>query len=379
MKKRTKITLISLGCVISALIPFLLIAEFGNDPTNYQEDYIESLEPIEIRHLEIVKSKENITFYKEDDTDFKILQLSDIHFVGANMYKSLDLKALQAVYTMVNDVRPDLIIYTGDIIFPTLFFGSNNNIKAAQILSMFFEKMQVPFAYEFGNHDTEHYATGNAHIINAIFQDNPYCVAKEDEAVTFKSGRLSQVIEVRNSDNTINQAIILLDSGDYENGTSMASGYGNFTEAQIYWYATKIERIMRFDKLADFSNVPSMCFFHIPLYEYQVAYTLYENGFTEVDYLYGKNDEKISCPSKSSGIFQKMVELNSTKALFFGHDHMNNMALRYQGIEMYYGQSIDYRAYPTIKYKDQYRGGVIINLHADSTYTVTPRLLRDIK
>ena len=74
-----------------------------------------------------------------------------------------------------------------------------------------------------------------------------------------------------------------------------------------------------------------------------------------------------------------MVKLESTKAVFFGHDHTNYMALRYKGIEMYYGHAIDYRAYPTIKYKTQYRGGNIIKLHRDSTYTVESCLLKDIE
>ena len=378
MKKRKKIVLLSLCGVVAVLFPLLLIAQYGKDPTNYQKAYIDSLEQIPTRNLKFDITKENISVTNEENTDFKILQLSDIHFVGARFGKKLDLKALKAVYEMVDYVRPDLIIYTGDIVYPTRLFGSNDNIKAATVLNCFFEKMGVPFLYEFGNHDTEAFAKGRTNDLNKIFQSNPYCYAKEDDAIVYKYGRLSQGFEIRNYDDTLNTVLMLMDSGSYSDRVSFLSGYANFLSPHISWYHNKLNNVRKQEKLNNISDISSLAFFHIPPYEYSIAEKLYYQGSEEVTYLFGRNDEKISCPNYASGLFEKIVELGSTKALFFGHDHKNSLALRYQGVEFYYGHSIDYRAYPTIKYTDDYRGGLIITIKPDSTYEVIPQLLKDI-
>ena len=378
MKKRTKIVLLSMCGVFAVLFPLLLIAQYGKDPTNYQEEYINSLEPIPTRNLQIDATGENISITNEENSDFKILQLSGTHFVGARFGKDLDLKVLKAVYKMVDYVRPDLIVYTGDIVYPTRLFGSNDNIKAATVLSSFFEKMQVPFLYEFGNHDTEVFATGTANDINKIFQSNKYCYARDDETIRYREGRLSQAFEIRNYNNTLNTVLMLMDSGSYSDRVSFFSGYANFNKGHISWYYERLNRIRKQEGYKSFSDISSLAFFHIPLYEYSQAYELYKTKSDEVTYLFGQNDEAISSPIKASGLFEKMVELKSTKALFFGHDHKNSLALNYQGVDFYYGHSIDYRAYPTIKYTDEYRGCLVITIKPDSSYVVESQLLKDI-
>ena len=378
MKKKKKIVLLSICGVSAILIPFILIVQFSHDPTNYQEKYINSLEPIPTRNLKFDDTKENIVVINEENTDFKILQLSDLHFSGARFRKNLDLKTLKAVYEMVDYARPDLIVYTGDIVYPTRISGSNDNIKAATVLNSFFDKMQVPFLYEFGNHDTEAFAKGKAKDINEIFQSNPFCYSKDDETANFRCGRLSQAVEIRNYDNTLNNVLILLDSGSYTD-ISFFSGYANFNDEQTHWYKNKLNRIRIMERYKEISDISSLAFFHIPPYEYREAVKLYEQKSEEVSYIYGNNFESISCPTSASGLFEKMVELGSTKAMFFGHDHKNSLALRYQGIEFYYGHSIDYQSYPFIQYTNDYRGGVIITIKPDSSYEVEPQLLKDIQ
>ncbi|MCH5171421.1 MAG: metallophosphoesterase [Erysipelotrichales bacterium] len=379
MKRKKKIVLLSIFGITAVLVPLFLIAQFGKDPTNYQKEYIDSLKPIPTRSLIFDDSKDNIAVINEENTDFKILQLSDIHFAGARRGKSLDLKTLKAVYEMVDYVRPDMIVYTGDLIYPTRVSGSNDNIKAATVLNLFFEKMGVPFLYEFGNHDTEIFATGTAEDINEIFQSNPYCYAKDDENNSYQTGRLTQLFEIRNHDNTLNTALILLDSGSYIDGSSFFSGYAKFTRQYMYWYERKLLQLKNQEEYKNISEISSLAFFHIPPYEYREAVRLYEEESEEVTFIYGENNETISCPTGESDLFKKMFELNSTKAVFFGHDHKNSLALKYQGIEFYYGHSIDYNSYPFIQYTDEYRGGVTITIKPDSSYVVEPLLLKDIK
>ena len=125
-----------------------------------------------------------------------------------------------------------------------------------------------------------------------------------------------------------------------------------------------------------------MVFFHIPLQEYRTAYELYEKGSHEVTYFFGENREKmidkVCCSNHSSKLFDKMVELGSTKAVFCGHDHYNNMSLEYKGIRLTYGMSIDYLAMPGIAHDTKQRGAELITLHRDSSWEVKQLPLTEI-
>ena len=65
-----------------------------------------------------------------------------------------------------------------------------------------------------------------------------------------------------------------------------------------------------------------------------------------------------------------MLELGSTKATFCGHDHFNNMSLEYKGIRLTYGMSIDYLATPGTATSTKQRGGTLIIVAPDSSFTI---------
>lgn len=69
-------------------------------------------------------------------------------------------------------------------------------------------------------------------------------------------------------------------------------------------------------------------------------------------------------------MFEKMLELGSTKGCFAGHDHMNNFSVMKDGIRLTYGLSDDYNIYVV-----PFRGGVFINIKDDGSVT-TQHLIR---
>lgn len=146
--------------------------------------------------------------------------------------------------------------------------------------------------------------------------------------------------------------------------------YDYIHDDQVAWYEENIKRLEEEEK----KNISSLVFFHIPLQEYKTAYELYCSSSSEVKYYFGENNEKVkgkvSCSDYPSGLFDKMVELGSTKAAFCGHDHYNNMSLEYKGIRLTYGMSIDYLAMPGIEYDTAQRGGTLITIHKDSSYDI---------
>jgi hypothetical protein len=56
-----------------------------------------------------------------------------------------------------------------------------------------------------------------------------------------------------------------------------------------------------------------------------------------------------------------------TKATFCGHDHVNNAILEYKGINLVYGNSIDYLAYWQIDKQGSQRGAVVLDIAEDGT------------
>ena len=180
-------------------------------------------------------------------------------------------------------------------------------------------------------------------------------------------GRNNQLIELRNADGTLNQAIFLIDSNAYTGGFNK---YDYIHDDQVEWYKNEVIRL----NLEERKTISSLAFFHIPLQEYKTAYDLYLNNSSEVKYYFGSNDEKIakkvSASEYPSKLFDVAKRLGSTKALFCGHDHYNNMSLDYKGIRLTYGMSIDYLVEPGIARDTMQRGATLITTHIDSSYDI---------
>ena len=114
---------------------------------------------------------------------------------------------------------------------------------------------------------------------------------------------------------------------------------------------------------------------YVTIQEYKEAYKLYKSGSDEVTYYYGKigeQNEQICSSQHDSELFNRAKLLGSTKAIFSGHDHYNNLSIEYEGIRLTYGMSIDYLAMPGISKKSEQRGGTLITLHSDSSFDILP-------
>ena len=78
----------------------------------------------------------------------------------------------------------------------------------------------------------------------------------------------------------------------------------------------------------------------------------------------------MSHPDRDSGFFDLILEKGSTEAVFVGHDHLNQLAVNYKGVDLVYSRSIDYIAYPGIAKETDQRGGTLIVLSQDGGYTI---------
>ena len=333
----------------------------------------------------IYKGENKITYNERNgvytitssNNDFRILQLTDIHLGGGVISYDKDKKALEAVFKLIDYTKPDLVVVTGDLTFPVGFssFSFNNTAPVAQFAA-FMRNTGVPWVFTYGNHDTESMAAGNKEDLNELYKSlswktsrnllYPYVQPKVNGEKIM--GRNNQLVEIRNSDGTLNQALFLIDSNAYV-GKGF-SKYDYIRDEQVEWYKNEILRLNE----EEGKTISSLGFFHIPLKEYKTAYDLYMNNSKEVKYFFGSNDEKtdkkVSASEYPSSLFNVAKELGSTKGFFCGHDHYNNMSLEYKGIRLTYGMSIDYLVEPGIARDTKQRGGTLIISHKDSSIDI---------
>ena len=87
---------------------------------------------------------ETFTYIIDKHKDFKILQLTDLHLGFGFISRKKDKLALNAVTKIIHKAKPDMIVLTGDSIFPFLpKAGTLNNRKQAYKLMKFMDSLLI--------------------------------------------------------------------------------------------------------------------------------------------------------------------------------------------------------------------------------------------
>ncbi len=305
------------------------------------------------------------------DREFKIMQITDVHLRSGFASKSKDIMALNAIAKMISVEKPDLVIATGDTVFPSPpVIGNNNNMNSAKVFATLMEKLGVYWTVTYGNHDSESYATHTREELSEFYgsDDLKYCLFQQNDKSV--DGYGNNVIKIKNSKGEITQAIFTMDSNSY----SPDGGYDNIHENQIEWYKNTCLKLNEENK--EFGDVNSLLFMHIPPVEYDYAWQEYkENNYNDtenVKYYYGFWEENCCPPKYDDMMFKTMLSLPGEKGIFCGHDHVNTYSLDYKGIRLTYGMSIDYLAYRGIHKKGSQRGCTIITVSPDGSFDCYP-------
>ena len=123
---------------------------------------------------------ETFTYIIDKHKDFKILQLTDLHLGFGFISRKKDKLALNAVTKIIHKAKPDMIVLTGDSIFPFLpKAGTLNNRKQAYKLMKFMDSFAIPYTLVFGNHDCEMGSTCNKEELAQIYKKGKYCIFTE--------------------------------------------------------------------------------------------------------------------------------------------------------------------------------------------------------
>ncbi|KAK8718226.1 hypothetical protein V6N13_045469 [Hibiscus sabdariffa] len=282
--------------------------------------------------------------------EFKILQVADMHYAGGKMTPCkdvlpgqvqgcFDLNTTAFIRRMIEAEKPDLIVFTGDNIY-----GSDSKDSAKSMDAAFAPAIaaRIPWAAVLGNHDQEGTLSREGvmkHIVglnHTLSQFNPTGVHAIDGF-----GNYNLLVGGAEGSGFANKSILnlyFLDSGDYSTVPAIP-GYGWIKPSQQLWFqrtSAKLRRAYMSPPMAQKSSAPGLVYFHIPLPE--VA-SFDSSNFT------GVKQEGIGSASANSGFFTTLVEAGDVKAVFTGHDHINDFCGKLTGIQLCYGGGFGYHAY----------------------------------
>lgn len=300
------------------------------------------------------------------DRDYQILQLTDLHLGFGPLSHRKDHLALAAVTELIERTKPDLMVLTGDSIFPFLpKSGTLNNRKQAKKLLQFLDGFQIPYTLVFGNHDCEMGSFCNKEELADIFSEGEYAIFSKGRYEKSKepiAGVGNFILDLVDDEGRILLPLVLLDSNMYGDGWFF-SGFDCIHEDQTKWCMERLEE----------RKVPAMAFFHMPPAEFKEAYERMKLGDHSVVYEHGsigEKDEYFGISNRKPVFFERAVENGYLRYLFCGHDHLNTLSLTYRGIRMTYGMSIDYLGYAGIAKQYVQRGATLITRKTDGQIAI---------
>ena len=278
-------------------------------------------------------------------SDFRILQLTDIHLSDKDD-KETQFKFLDLLYQDANN--PDLVVVTGDLF---TFAGKDT----AKSLLKYLDGKKVPWTVCFGNHDEQCYFSVDW-LTETLSKYGSYCMFKDlqDDKV---NGNCNFVINLKDG-GKVHDQLFIMDSNRYNFNLSQL-GYDCFKEDQINWYSD----IVNYTTAQNGGVVNSLMFYHIPLPEINAAWDEAKANNTVI---YGEKREASCPPDHDYGFFGKIKELGSTSAMFFGHDHINNFEVDYQGVKFCYGIKSTDRIY----HDEDMMGCQTITIHDDHSLKI---------
>jgi predicted MPP superfamily phosphohydrolase len=246
---------------------------------------------------------------------FKIVQFTDVHWIYDDPKSE---EAAERMREVLDAERPDLVVYTGDIIFAK---------PAAPALQRALEpaiERGIPFAVTWGNHDDEQDMTRAE--LSAYIMDMKGNLTSHTEGI---SGQTNYTLSVKSSDGRRDAAVLyIFDSHSYSK-IERVKGYDWIKHDQVAWY---IEQSKAFTAKNGGSPLPALAFMHIPLPEMR------DMTQNQNIYMVGTRKEMVCAPEINTGLATAMLSAGDVMGLFVGHDHVNDYVVDWYGILMGYGR-----------------------------------------
>lgn len=259
---------------------------------------------------------QNKTLKFNDKGNFKMIQFTDVHYQKNNPESAAALKLINEV---LDAEQPDLVVFTGDVIFAKPVIEGLNDVFDPVI------ERKIPWAYVFGNHDDEYEMSRQQLMDYAVAK--PYCLAQSGDKSL--NGVGNYILEVKSNDGDTNKAVLyFFDSGAYTPIKGLGT-YDWLALNQVEWYNNQSAAYTKDNGGAPY---PALAFFHIPLAEYPLMKA------EKYDQLIGSKDEKECNGVLNTGMFAAMRQAGDVMGTFVGHDHDNDYIGDYNDIYLAYGR-----------------------------------------
>lgn len=250
-----------------------------------------------------------------EDKKFKIVQFTDVHWIADSIASE---EAGERMNEVLDAEKPDLVIYTGDVIFGR---PADKGMRRALEPTI---KRGIPFAVTFGNHDDE-VGMSRKELFDFI-KDMPGNLTSTVEGL---SGVTNFILPVKASDGSKDAAVLyVFDSNSYSTLKGV-KGYGWIKHDQVQWYMNESKK---YTEANGGTPLTALSFFHIPLPEYHEAVR------SEGSFMIGTRKENACAPEINTGLFAAMKEAGDVLGVFVGHDHVNDYAVSWKGIMLCYGR-----------------------------------------
>lgn len=284
---------------------------------------------------------------------FKLIQFTDIHYVtdtynvktGDGKIMPVNEAALYTIEKMVKEENPDLIIFTGDLVFAS-GHGMIDNLKMFENIGKLLDSLGVPWVFTNGNHDGNNVECLYSweKLFDTFSNYKTYAGDKND---IFAGPNISQrgygngVVRLKDKNNVTQFAFILIDNG------------WGYSEKQASWLENAVNMLKE-----ENPNVKAIAFAHCP----------FDNYGDKNDGTRGKNQEEgmanyseriiegsgnfsdIMFMFLNDGGVADIIEKSEIiTSAFVGHFHKNDCIaiLEKNGRKLYqgFGKTGDYIAY----------------------------------
>lgn len=253
-----------------------------------------------------------------EDGSFKMMQWTDVHYTFDD---ADDARSLALLRDLLASERPDFVMVSGDLVF-----GEQAALLLPKALAPLCAS-GIPWSFVFGNHDAEY--ADNADELFEILRASAGFVGGDDPHAG--KGKGNHFIPIYDRGGRTPWLIAGLDSGR-DHPMKKIGGYDRVTRQQIDWYLDQVRAWET--RQGDFSV---FAFQHMPVPEIEDVWRF--------ETTYGCKREGFGSPTVNSGETAALLEDGHTRALFFGHDHMNSFYGEYFGLTLGYGRASGYGGY----------------------------------
>jgi len=257
----------------------------------------------------------------------RVLAFTDLHFFNRPRYK--DAWTMKEIKRMVTNNQPDLIVVCGDMWMEN---PRGRGFKYCEWACEQMAQLRTPWALARGNHDK---ADDSAQV-DELLANAPYSQYRG------AGTNGNYTIEITNpGESRPFWDLIIINDAFPEMG---------FKQPQIDWFNAEAARIK-----AKYSPAPpAFVFAHIPLPQYQ--------DLVEAGLAHGVKQELSYNEEGSRDALAALRDSGMVRAMFCGHDHVNNYYGVMEGVHLEYVRATGHGGYGGYQVR---KGGTLITAEAD--------------